>query len=190
MILVVGCPRSGTCFISTLFKEHGFDVGHEAWGRDGIACWRLAGNSDFWRGFNLCPREIQGAHPAVHQVRHPLGTISSLLTIAEVSWDIMAKSIPLRTKHPLHRAMQAYILWNRLAQQRASYTYRVENIRQEYPELCRRAGFVSTLKPDFATSEKTNGRPHESLSWADLESVDAPLAMQVRALSVEYGYTL
>jgi len=86
--------------------------------------------------------------------------------------------------------MHVYIHWNRLAQQRASYTYRVENIRQEYPELCRRAGFVSTLKPDFATSEKTNGRQHESLSWADLESVNAPLAMQVRALAVEYGYTM
>lgn len=86
--------------------------------------------------------------------------------------------------------MHVYIHYNRLAQFRASYTYRVENIRQEYPELCRRAGFTSTLKPDFTTSEKTNTRYHRDVSWADLENADTELAAQVRALAIEYGYAL
>lgn len=190
MILVIGCPRSGTCFASALFKEHGFDVGHEAWGRDGISCWQLAGNDDFWSRFNQCPAEIQCAHAAVHQVRHPLKVIPSLFTIAEVSYDILNAKMPFVTKHPLHRAMLVWLHWNRLAQKRAAYTYRVENMEAEFAELCRRARFTTALKPNFTTSKQTNARSHREVTWAELEATDRSLTAEIKALAEAYGYAL
>jgi len=187
MLVIVACPRSGTRFISTLFKEHGLDVGHEAWGVDGTAWWQLAGDDSFWRGFNFCPREPATAHPAVHQVREPLACIASMFTIADVSWEIMRVRM---SDSVLRRGMYAYVHWNRLAQRRASYTYRVENYRAEFSELCRRGRFTAVLHNPVKTSEKTNSREHPSLTWAELEKEDAALAREVKAVAAGYGYAV
>jgi len=191
VILIVALPRSGTKFISTLFIEHGLDVRHEVWGKDGIAWFGLASCCNFWRGFEFCPPETRRRHPVVHQVRHPLGVIGSLATFSEEALRQIERSIPLRpaNPHPLIRYMHVYLCYNRLAQGRACYTYRVENIRQEFDVLCRMAGFDATLKPDFITSEQTHARPHRAVSWADLEKADASLASEVQAMAVGYGYT-
>lgn len=190
MIIVVGCPRSGTFFISRLFAEHGFDVGHETWGRDGTSCWQLAADDDFWRRFDQCPSELRTAHPAVHQVRNPLDVIGSLFTIAESSFDQLSKAMPSAPTNTLHRAMMAWLYWNRLAQRRASYTYRVENIEAEFSELCRRAGFKTTLKPNFTTSKQTNSRPHRAVTWGELEVVDSALTSEIKKQALAYGYSL
>ena len=190
MLVVVGCPRSGTYFTSRLFTEHGLDVAHERWGRDGMSCWMLAGDTEFWRRADACPPELRSAFAVVHQVRHPLKVIGSLFTIAKVSYALLEKAMPFVTTCPVRRAMLAWLHWNRLAQSRASYTYRVENMEMEFDELCRRARFRAALKTDFVTSKQANSRVHREVTWEELDTVDAALAAEIKAQAVGYGYAL
>jgi len=176
MLIVVGCPRSGTRFISRLLMEHGMDVGHEVWGRDGIASWHLTYEREF-------------PHPVVHQVRDPLAVIASLFTIGAVSWTEIASVIPVRTEDPLLlRAMRTWYHWNIMARQKAAFSYRVENIAAAFPVLCRMGGFSAAFKPDFATSKQLNSRGHAKVTWDELEHADAGLANQIKGAAKGYGY--
>ena len=44
-IVVTGCPRSGTLYTAKLLQAVGFDVRHEALGKDGIVSWYVVPNS-------------------------------------------------------------------------------------------------------------------------------------------------
>ena len=240
MVVVIGCPRSGTGFISQLLKEHGLDVGHEVWGKDGISDWRMTWQkpkyeppppppekkvvvrpkpvpmpkkeprSPFRTDYPPDPPEPPPPPPAppeppppppppppvytytiVHQVRHPLAVIASLSTIALVSWEQIACHTRLTVDDPpLTRAMLGWLYMNQLAQRRAEFTYRVENLREDFAEICRRAGFVVELKPTWSTPENTNGRTHPPVTWTQLEAEDAALAAQVKEAALGYGYAL
>lgn len=86
--------------------------------------------------------------------------------------------------------MMAWLYLNRMAEQRVEHTYRVEEIRQEFDGICRRAGFMATLNPDFKTSTKTNTRKHNDLTWDDLEKENSALTRQIKLAATEYGYAL
>lgn len=228
MVVVIGCPRSGTGFISQLLKEHDLDVGHEVWGKNGISDWRLTWQKPKYTPPPPPPAKVKAKKPPppprspfrtdyppdpppepdppepkaepveenpvytiLHQVRHPLNVIASLVTIAPVSWELIACHTRLTVDDPaLTRSMMAWLYMNELAQCRAEYTYRVENIRQEFDEICRRAGFEVQFKTDYQTSETTNRRKHPEVTWEMLEAEDAKLAEQVRAVAIRYGYAL
>lgn len=236
MVVVIGCPRSGTGFISQLLKEHGLDVGHEVWGKNGISDWRLTWareyhvpppepppkpkpkpvlrvpkplRSPFRTDYPPDPPELPTELPTepppepappveekytfnvVHQVRHPLKVIASLITIAPVSWELIACHTRLTVEDPmLLRSMMAWLYMNELAYCRAEYTYRVENIRQEFDEICRRAGFEVQFKTNYETSETANGRDHPPVTWKMLEAEDAKLAERIKEAAHAYGYAL
>jgi hypothetical protein len=80
MILVTGCPRSGTAYYAGYLRSRGLDVQHEKLGKDGTSDWRLA------------PRiRVGGWSEIIHLVRHPLDCIASLMTIKEPSWKILCR---------------------------------------------------------------------------------------------------
>jgi len=145
-------------------------------GRDGISSWHMT----YERTFD---------YPVVHQVRHPLDTIASLFTIGAVSWREIASTIPIRTEDPMMlRAMRTWYHWNILARQKASVSYRVENIEAAFPQLCRIGSFSTVFNPAFVTSKQLNARPHRTLSWDELEHEDAGLANQIKGAAKGYGY--
>jgi len=82
MIVIIGCARSGTKYISSLFNKVGYDVGHEKLGKDGIASWGLvpdSGKVPYGPSFS----ELRGRDMTViHQVREPLAAIASIETLA------------------------------------------------------------------------------------------------------------
>jgi hypothetical protein len=95
-LLVTGCGRSGTKFIAALLQNLGMDVRHEQMGADGIATWCMAVESDDspWGGGR------RGVHfkTILHQVRHPLKVIPSLLTFTSPSWEFIEQYVPCPRK--------------------------------------------------------------------------------------------
>lgn len=88
-IMVIGCGRSGTTFTSKIFKTHNIKIGHERLDNDGISSWYLVSDQDevfLGPSFN----QIKNLNmPIVHQVRHPLKSISSMQAIG---WPQLAFS--------------------------------------------------------------------------------------------------
>lgn len=123
-ILITGCPKSATVYISELLLKMGVDVKHEKMGRDGSADWMLAPGkiSHPWEG----PRFDDGFSTVLHQVRDPLDTMSSCQKISGHAWDYITSYLPVKTNNLQETCMATWYYWNKMAEQIASWTYRIE----------------------------------------------------------------
>lgn len=185
-LIITGTARSGTRYTSHAFKSLGFVIEHERMGRHGTADWLVPAWSDqAWTK--------RRRFPIVHQVREPLGTIASLSTIGRNAWSQIAKFVPEISKdRDLRDRMLAYVVWNDLAQSMAVYQYPVEELSAHIPKLVDIGGFPLPPKPrrwDFTVSLlDRNARPHDTLTWRDLDTSNQRLADQVRKRADRYGY--
>ena len=139
LVLVTGCGRSGTRYMTFILRRLGLDVRHERLGRDGIASWALAvdaeqvpwGPSARTASFELI----------LHQVRHPLAVVNSVMTFKDASWRFVCDHIACSLEDPLPlRAARYWYLWNAEAQRKADFTFRVEDIRAALSAICTRLG--------------------------------------------------
>jgi hypothetical protein len=142
-LLVTGCGRSGTKYISFLLRRLGYDVGHEKMRRDGAASWCMAVDSDeapWGEGSrDYCFDQV------FHQVRHPAVTIASLTTFSPVSWEFIAKHVPVDPTAPvLLRAANYWYHWNIAAEAVSGWRYRIEDFGGIYDDFCARLG----VRPD------------------------------------------
>ncbi len=139
-----------------------------------------------------------GFERVLHQVRHPLKVIGSVLTYKQTTWTKVAKHIDIPNQY-LHaqsiddeiaRAAHYWLKWNKRAHEVADWTYRVEDV--DLGELCHQAGFGSRCKginwESVTAPTDTNSREHIQLTWKDLERIDHQLAHDVKALATLYGY--
>lgn len=81
-LLITGCGRSGTTYISAVLQEFGLDVRHECYGADGICSWPMTVVDDDLPWKWLPPgrnKDMKFTH-ILHQVRHPLKVIASFYT--------------------------------------------------------------------------------------------------------------
>lgn len=191
-IMILGCGRSGTTYTSKLFKSYGYSVGHERLGKHGISSWLLV--SDKKEVF-LGPSYYQLSEldlPSVHQVRHPVKTIASCQSTGHQSWEFLSDeiSIDLNKDSKILRGMKYWLYWNLKAEERAIYTYRVENLEESFPKLLEIGGFSTNQKVQKIVSKKTNTRPHSSLEWKDLIKEDENLTNKIKKLALRYGYEI
>src|SRR5271169_6495414 len=84
-LLITGCARSGTGYISLFLQKCGMEIGHENTKNDGVASWIMCTNAKHVPWGVDSRRRIKFAH-IFHQVRHPLKVISSCQTEGEPSW--------------------------------------------------------------------------------------------------------
>jgi hypothetical protein len=139
LVLVTGCPRSGTKYISCLLAELGLDVQHEAMGRDGSSSWCMAVDADEtpWGP----PRREHTFTTAFHQIRNPVAVIPSFSTLQEPSWRFVYAHTPCRPEDPpLVRAAKLWYHWNRHTERVTEWRYRVEQLPAVFDEFCRRIG--------------------------------------------------
>lgn len=192
MLLVTGTGRSGTHYTSELLKQLGYDVPHESVGKDGAASWKHIVSGTFvYIGKN---REVEidstGFTRILHQVRHPLKVIASMQTFSDSTWQFMSEHIDLDPKSPvIPRAMNAWIQWNQLVEQKADWRFRIEDLKQNFPEFCEHAGIPVC---DFPTiphqSRDSRTERYKPLSFSDLEQADITLAQSVENLAQRYDY--
>lgn len=190
-LLVIACGRSGTRYTSKVLQRAGLHIGHEKRGRDGMVSWK-----------SVAVKDELLAHDVIwHQVREPLGVISSFHTVAGSSWRLICDAEPRISMDDalLLRCMKYWLYWNQQCEEAASVTYRVENMAAILPNLLGRVG----AKNDAATVAKamqvpendhTRKRGHKTsgsypqITWADIEETDMPLARHIREQAGEYGY--
>ena len=164
--VIIGCPRSATGYASKFFQHNGLQVGHEILGKHGISSWCIVPGGDhklFGPSFNeviqKCPE-----NKIYHQVRNPVDTINSLMTISKQSMDYIASFISLpETYTKLQKCMLIWMEWNRMAEEMASTTYFIEDINKIFWGFCP------------YRDKKYNHRDHPEFTAVDLKNEDYTL---------------
>jgi hypothetical protein len=109
LVLITGCGRSGTTFMSSFLCASGLKIPHERPGRDGCVAWPMC--VDSYRPWGNRSSRAKFQH-VFHQVRNPLDVISSWFTngmehprdasfkfpskktIQEAVWDFIQLHVP------------------------------------------------------------------------------------------------
>lgn len=196
MLLVVGCARSGTTYISKVLKKSGLRIGHEKMSRDGISTCELVGNpkEGYWQGrWGIFPERYRFSH-IFHQVRNPLHVISSTYVTEDLdSWYFIMKYIPeihMQDSH-LVKCAKYWYYWNVKAEKIAEWTYRIEDFEEKREEFENRLGRKISQDALDKTAKNTNGRKTftRQFTWEDLrKELDPGFYQKIRELAQKYGY--
>jgi hypothetical protein len=191
-LLIIGCARSGTTYITNVLNRCGYKVGHEWPKRDGACSWEMAVNTDkvpFGRG-------KKGHHfeRVFHQVRHPLKVISShYYTAPPESFAFIREHLPEISGEDslLTQTAKYWYYWNLLCEKQSEWTYRVEELSSRWGEFEERMGKKLDKTALDVIPKTTNTRGSFTyLTWADLEKeLDPDLYQKIRDLSQRYGYS-
>ena len=191
-LIIIGCGRSGTKFISKLFQEFNIDIRHESLRKNGISSWLLVPNTSkrllgpSYKNVSILKM------PIMHQVRNPLHVISSMQTASQVSWIFISKFIPIIENDSLTlKCMKYWYYWNILAEEKAVYIYRIENIENEIEKIFEIGKFgapKNTKEILNNISKEINKRQYFRLKWNDLMKIDKNLTNDILSLAKKYGY--
>ena len=201
-VIIVACPKSGTQYISQLLTRLGLDFGHEAacgWakGKDGKASWLLGA------GYKAIPFDGQPPldefeNPIIlHQVRHPVGCISSSQKIAIYAWEYIAKFIPLKRlnkENLIENCMRLWYYWNIRCEKLAEWTYRIENLEEIWEEFCQKINHPELIeKKDMIKDIPKNvgsSKPYTPITIDKMIEVNKRLARKIVKLARIYGYKI
>jgi len=187
-IVIIGCGRSGTKFISkhlglihekhkperNPFKSIGRFFGlidKEKIPDKGIACWQAVVDDNSYY-------TIESTDYVLHQVRNPIDTISSCHAIKQKeSWNLIISNIKEINEDDslLLKCMKYWYYWNKIAEKRASKTYRIEDINSETPS---------------DTNTRRDLDLYIKVSWSDMEKENSGLTSKIKSLAIKYGYNL
>lgn len=178
--IILGCPRSGTSFISKFLSYNGFKVGHEKLEKDGISSWCLVSGGDnvcYGPSYNEVIKKLGNNSEIYHQVRNPIDTISSITTIQDKSFQFASKFIPINSYDSLIlKSMKFWFYWNELSENFTKKRYRVEDTNE----------YVKNFK--LLDEKKINSRSHVNLNWGDIEKENFELSEKIKNMSIRYGY--
>ena len=97
--------------------------------------------------------------------------------------------------HALRRGMLYWIKWNLMIEERAVYTYRVENINNELHNICHLIKRPEVLlnrdkmeKQKKDENSKKTLRTYRLYELKDLYKVDKTLTKMIVFLALKYGY--
>lgn len=181
MLLITGCPRSGTRSTSEALCASGLDIPHERLGHDGSVCWfYTVEDSRYPWGV---PVPTQPWDTVFHQVRAPLDTIASLTTISDASWSFIQRHVPFLSSPLVDRCAEFWLRWNERVEAIASWRYRVEDAYVE--TIAAKAGLLAT---NSAPHPHRNRRRHGPLSWDSIQ--DAGLRAACQEMGERYGYRM
>lgn len=191
-LLVTGCARSGTGYISRVLCHAGLDIRHEQIGKDGISSWVMVAPTEK-TPWGPGRKNIHFTH-IFHQVRDPLKTISSVFsTEPTASWKYIMDYIPqiLPEDSKTVKAAKYWYYWNLKAAELAEWTYRVEDIREVWVEMEHRLGRKLDISALDCVPKNANTRGNHlrDFTWEDLKrELEPNLYRDIRALARFYGY--
>ena len=165
-VLVTGCGRSGTRYMTFVLRRLGLDVPHERLGRDGMASWTMAVEAAE-RPYGPPSDAVRFEH-VFHQVRHPLAVIRSVETFGPGSWEFVYAHTPCRPEDPpLVRGAKYWLHWNDHAERAACWRYRVEDVAASLPDLCDRLGVAFRAVAERVPADVNTRRRGRVLHLAD-----------------------
>lgn len=177
-LIVIGCGRSGTCFIAQTLRECGLDVWHEKEGKNGTVDWRLT------------PYNLSNYKYKLHQVRNPLHAIGAIQALPNKAFDYINQFVDIKKGSRLAWCARYWLYWNQFAESKCDFTYRVEDINVALPKILRLINHQHNPTTALHVSRKRNSREqfYKPISWEDLRKADSALCKQVRDLGRKYGY--
>lgn len=196
LLLITGCGRSGTSYIAAALTLGGLEIGHEWLHKDGAVSWLAVGDDQ-----EVWPRVMTNHLKYQHifqQVRHPLDVISSWYYNDDIIhpslWDFIYKNAPQisASESLLVRCAKYWYYWNQLAEKKAEWTYRIEDIEEVIPEMERRLGVTLDHQTMKIVSKQSNHwhSIDKRITWADLKK---GLTKQdydnIVNLAKKYGYS-
>lgn len=194
LVLITGCARSATTYISKLLELNGLAVVHEGLAEHGCASWTMAVDAAT-TPWGPGSRGLEFEH-IFHQVRHPLETIASVYTTEpEESWEFIYKHIPEISPKDSHlvRCVKYWIYWNLKAEALAEWTYRIEDIEKELPVMSKKLGVPLDPNSIKFVSKITNhrGTHKKKLTWKDLKhELSRRLYDELQITALHYGYPI
>lgn len=191
-LLITGCGRSGTKYITKVLQESGIGVVHEhGMGPQGCVSWLMAAEVD-WAPWGPLSKNFSFKH-IFHQVRDPIKVIQSVYNFQPlVGWKWICRVIPqiLITDNNITKSAKYWYYWNLMTERKAEWTYRVEDIDTVYQQIGKKLGFKFPNKvPNISRKTNTKGKPKQVITWDFLKSnLDPNLFQKVHDLAVRYGY--
>jgi len=187
-IVIKACPCSGTRYISAYLNKAGYRVGHESYQIGGMV------------GYPATPIKFDLEQVIVgHQVRHPIRVIESSHTFTgSVAWKRMCAFVRVSeswlAKNDLQSLMMIWVLWNELADESCSFTYRVEDqlhiLNEHLPKPLPEEGpSITTNTHRLGRDGKPTGKVPD-LTMDMLEEASPEWAARLRDLALKYGYGL
>jgi len=179
MLYIIGCPRSGTYYMTQYLKQMGIKIEHEKPGLDGSVSWILT------------PEKLDGI--VLHQVRNPIDSISSLSGIIPVLQTYFEKYfkkyINIEGLSNITTCMRVWYYWNEIAEKKAQYTYCIEDFDLSMLEryILLSGATYNNILP-VVPENKWNKRKHRQYSWDDMEEADASLTKLIQQKAIYYGY--
>lgn len=190
IILIIGCGRSGTTFSSKYLGSLNLKIGHERLYLNGSSSWYLVSDK---KKVSIGPsfydvKDLEAI--IIHQVREPLGAISSMLSTGSPSWHFLSNEIPINLEKDskVLRAMKYYYYWNLKAEKRAKYLVRAETFNLDILPILKENGYNIKPHDKVTYHDKINTRTHKKLNWDDLKSEDPILYDDIRLMGERYGY--
>ncbi|MDY6959785.1 MAG: hypothetical protein SVK08_11595 [Halobacteriota archaeon] len=201
-IIITGCGRSGTLYITKFWKVFGLSIGHEKYKKDGIASWYLP----IENRLNQIKAEIGLPNALIfHQVRHPLKVISSMFP-RQWTEPIVAEMSDVRKPNKESKLLQTmkYWYWWNIAIEITfpiALRYRIEDIqkRELIERLTRmvgvnRKGKIAEIKKISTKTHTSYGQTHTSkgykhiFTWDELEKEDSDMCWMIWQKAKNYGY--
>ncbi len=193
LVLITGCGRSGTTYISKALCLSGLDVPHEKLGEDGAVSWYRAGDNCYFRWKRIKKIAEEEYRHIFHQVRDPLKTIASAQTLRKEAWEYICQCVPeISMDDPLVvRCAKYWYFWNLRAEEMAEWTYRIEDIDEQFSEMGNRLGVPLDPQVLLKVSQEQRSRKNNytPLTWNDLETnLEPELFENIINLANHYGY--
>lgn len=203
-LLVTGCARSGTTFITKVLEKNHLKISHERLGDDGMVAWQGAFDVNYGaHAWHLPDAKIRFQH-IFHQTRHPLPVITSLYHKVYPNlgknwahaWDFIMDCVPEIHKEDswVVKCAKYWYYWNLAAEKRAEWTYKVEDIEKILPEMSKRLGVNLKTEVLSTIPKDTNHRKPQSnfkATWAILQKeLDPELFLKIKELAQRYGYSV
>lgn len=134
----------------------------------------------------------------LHQVRNPLDAIASCQTITDPSWEYISNFVPIYNDESLvYRCMQYWLHWNRLARESSTWTYKIEELPEQYDNFCKkikREDLITQEKKDiiavFNKNLNTRDTSYRKLKREDLFNCSEELAEEIVKDGAYYGYSI
>ena len=179
--LILAYPRSATTYTSKMVRAHGIKFGHETFGdpTDGLI--------SYFKIHYPYKYDV-----VLHQVRDPLKTISSALTVLAKRTHnefhtLFAMDDADRKRSKLYQVMWTWLELNELAEEASEWRYRIEDIDEVYPELCKRLE-IQPQEGFPPVNRLVNTRPYPMLTWDYLDKEDLALSQRIKEKTKQYGY--
>lgn len=191
-VVVMGHPRSGTGYMSKLFKAFGLDVGHEnQMGEDGISSWLFGGCENPRWGPDPNAYEFENR---IHLVRYPLSVISSVLwCVPEGVQEYMAREAGVDPElDPPRRAVEVYLKWHeRIDTRKPNMRVQVEHAPDHLREWLGKVPDADLMPDCYVNSRAKHmgGCNPPDFTWDDFRrDVPINLTIHIERLTMEYGY--